>query len=101
MNDAISPAMPARKQSICRRFHMVTPIALEGYCEILESMAIRNVHRIDGNNAKFQLSPSQADTLAKFYVLNDWACVFVEKPARGEYALREFTPQELIDELKS
>lgn len=100
MSELIETKDDVRKASICRRFHLVTPIALEGYCEILESMETRNVHRITGNNARFQLTPPQAYCLAKFYLLNNWSCCFVEKSLKGETTIKQYTAEELVLELK-
>lgn len=100
MSELIETKDSVRKASVCRRFHLVTPIALDGYCEILESMETRNVHRIAKNKARFQLTPPQAHCLAKFYRLNAWPCYFAEKPLKEDTATKQYTAEELVLELK-
>lgn len=78
--------MKDRKKPVARRFQWIQAIELDGFCEILESLKLRNVHRISGNNSKFHLTLDQCITLAHWFKLSGTDGYFREKPNEGAYS---------------
>jgi hypothetical protein len=77
--------MTERKKSVSRRFRFVSPMPIDGYCEVLESLRSRNVHRVEKNNAKFQLTLDQVLTLACWFDMDGVQGHFEEKPNKDAY----------------
>ena len=75
----------------CLRFNLIQQCPVEGYVEITESLTKKALYRDMDASATYQLTLSQAKTIAAFMALNGISGSFVQKPKKVDDTLEMYT----------